>query len=61
MPRQKKDGKFVNFYIDRELAERFDRYADDRGQTKTVALERILKEYLDAYDQHHKIDDSKKI
>ena len=47
MPRQKKDGRHINYYIDREIYERLKKYADDRGQTMTIAIERILKAYLD--------------
>ena len=39
-----KDGRYINYYIDRE---RLKKYADDRGQTMTIAIERILKAYLD--------------
>ena len=47
MPRAKKDGHYINYYIDREIYERLKQYADDKGQTMTVAIERILKEFLD--------------
>ena len=42
-----KDGRYINYYIDREIYERLKKYADDRGQTMTIAVERILKAYLD--------------
>lgn len=51
MPRAKKDGRFINYYIDRQLYERLQAYADEKGQTVTTALERILKEYLDRQDR----------
>ncbi len=50
MPRAKKDGKFINYYIDRQLVERLVDYAADKGQTVTTALERILKKHLDEYE-----------
>lgn len=50
MPRRKKDGRFINYYIDRHIFERLERYAQSRGQQMTTALERILQEYLDRYD-----------
>lgn len=50
MPRKKKDGRHINYYIDREIYERLEQYADDRGQQMTTAIERILKEYLDKYE-----------
>lgn len=50
MPRKKKDGRFINYYIDRHIFERLERYADDKGQQMTAALERILEEHLDRYE-----------
>ena len=47
MARPKKDGHYINYYSDREIYERLKKYADDRGQTMTIAIERILKTYLD--------------
>jgi hypothetical protein len=47
MARPKKDGQPFNCYLDRLLYLRLCYYADEKGQTKTVALERILKKYLD--------------
>lgn len=49
MPRAKKDGRYINYFIDREIYERLEKYADEKGQTKTIAIERILKEHLDKY------------
>ena len=50
MPRAKKDGKHLNCYLDRSLLERLTTYAEEKGQTVTTALERILKKYLDEYE-----------
>lgn len=49
MPRKKKDGRFINYYIDRTIFERLERYADDHSLPMTNALERILEEHLDRY------------
>ena len=46
MPRQKKDGVYINYYIRRDIKERLDAYCEEKGQTATMALERILDEYL---------------
>lgn len=46
MARPKKDGSYINYYIDRELVEKLREYADDKGQTMTTALERIIKDFL---------------
>lgn len=51
MSRAKKDGRVINYKIDRLLYERFAAYCEEKGQTATLALERILKEYLDKYDE----------
>ena len=51
MARKKKDGRFINYYIDRLIYERLERYAEDRGQPVTAALERILDESLTRYEQ----------
>lgn len=47
MPRAKKDGQHINCYIDRTLCEHLKAYADEKGQTMTMALERILKQYFE--------------
>ena len=47
MARPKKDGSYVNFYIDRKLVDELRDYAEEKGQTMTMALERILKEYFE--------------
>ncbi len=47
MPRAKKDGKNICYYVDRELVEKLQEYADRQGQTMTMALERILKKFFD--------------
>lgn len=50
MPRKKKDGRFINYYIDRTIYERLERYADDKAQPMTASLERILDDYLTRYE-----------
>ena len=49
MPRQRKNGVNVNYYIRRDIKERLDQYCAEVGQTATMAIERILDEYLEAY------------
>lgn len=51
MPRKKKDGRFINYYIDRQIFERLERYAEDKGQQMTTAIERILQGHLDRYEE----------
>lgn len=47
MPRSKKDGRHINYYIDREIYEQLKAYADEKGQTMTTAIERILKQFFE--------------
>ena len=44
---RKKDGKFVNIYFDKELLDKLDKYALDKGQTRTTCLELIVREKLE--------------
>ena len=57
MPRPKKDGRHINYYIDRMIYERLEEYADEKGQTMTTALERILKQFFDKNDEGKKQSD----
>ena len=47
MPRQKKDGRSVNFYLDRTIMEKVEIYAGENGHTLTKAVERLLEKALD--------------
>lgn len=49
MPREKKDGRYINYKIRRDLYEMLERYAEEKGQSKTVAIERILEAHLTEY------------
>ena len=49
MPRLKKDGVKINYYIRRDIKEKLDVYCEEKGQTATLAIERILDEYLSEY------------
>ena len=57
MPRKKKDGRHINYYIDRMIYERLEEYADKKGQTMTMALERILKQFFDKADEEKRKSD----
>lgn len=56
MAREKKDGRHINLYIEREIIETLEQYCEEVGQTKTVAIERALKQYLADF-QGHKVED----
>ena len=47
MPRPKKDGKFVNAYLKKELVDRMETYSESSYIPKTAILEMALQEYLD--------------
>lgn len=49
MAKAKKDGRHLNLYIERAVIEQLEQYCEEVGQTKTVAIERILTRYLDNY------------
>ena len=49
MPRQKKDGKVLNIKLDREIYEKLEKFCEESGQSKTVAVERFLNRCLDEY------------
>lgn len=46
MAREKKDGRYINYYIDRKIYDKLDAYAKEKGQTATMALERILEKFF---------------
>ena len=51
MPRPKKDYQSLNVKLDSAIMERFKKYCDIMGQTKTMALERILTRHLDEFEK----------
>lgn len=51
MGRPKKNGTYLNICIETPIYERLEALCEDAGQTKTVAVERALKLYLDDYEK----------
>lgn len=49
MARPKKNGKYLNVCIEASIYDNLEQFCDDAGQTKTVAVERALMEYLESY------------
>ena len=47
MPRQKKDGHFLNCYIRVDIFDRLVKYCDDTSIPKTAVVEKALDKYLD--------------
>lgn len=47
MSRQKKDGRYLNIMLDSAVYVQLEKYCEEVGQTKTLAVERILKYYFE--------------
>lgn len=60
MARAKKDGQYINCYLEREVVETLEQYCDQTGLTKTVAIERILKKYFYEFFGKDKASDEMK-
>ena len=50
MPRPKKDGKVINYYVRKDLVDRLDAYSEKSMIPKTSIIEAALKKYLDEVD-----------
>ena len=48
MPRAKKDGEKISLYIDKETSERIRSYAEEKGQTLAMSIERAINGFLDS-------------
>ena len=46
MARPKKEGRYVNCYMDNTVLDKLEKYCEETGLTKTVAMERILDKFL---------------
>lgn len=51
MPKPKKDWKALNIKIQSEVYEQLEKYYEDTGQSKTVAVERILSKAFKEYKE----------
>ena len=49
MSRQKKDAAILNVKLDRQISEKLEQYCLETGQSKTVAVERMLVNELTEY------------
>lgn len=49
MPRQKKDAKILNIKLATPINDKLERFCEESGQSKTVAVERFLNRCLDEY------------
>lgn len=46
MPRQKKEGTYLNCKIESSIAKRLEDYCAETGLTKTITVEKALDAYL---------------
>ena len=49
MARPKKDGKYLNVCIQEEIYKKLEDFCLEAGQTKTIAVERALAQYIENY------------
>ena len=49
MPRPKKDSKILNVRLDKEINDKLEKFYEESGPSKTVAVERFLNRCLDEY------------
>lgn len=49
MARPKKNGTYLNVCIEKTIYEELENFCAEAGQTKTIAVERALSEYLEDY------------
>ncbi len=50
MVREKKDSRAFSIRMDSGTFERLEKYCEEAGQTKTVAIERAINQYIDDYE-----------
>lgn len=51
MPRPKKDAKILNIKLATPVYEDLQKFCDESGQTKTVAVERAVIAYIEDYNK----------
>ena len=51
MARRKKNGIYLNVCIEAEIYGKLDHFCIEAGQTKTVAVERALAEYISRFEK----------
>ena len=49
MARPKKNGKYLNVCIQEEIYKKLEEFCLEAGQTKTIAVERALAQYIENY------------
>lgn len=46
MPRPKKQAKYLNVYLDKQIYDSLSEFCIESGQSKTVAVERAIQMYV---------------
>lgn len=54
MAKQNKDWKALNIKLDRTVYEQLEKYCEETGLSKTVAVERILNKAFKEYEEKNK-------
>lgn len=54
MAKPKKNGERISVYFERSILQRLRKHADQKGQTMTMALERIVETYLNEQESKTK-------
>lgn len=56
MPRAKKDGKFLNCYVNKNIMDKLEKYCDKTSIPKTSVVEKALGQYLTQFEALMKND-----
>ena len=49
MSRVKKDARFLNMKLDREIYDLLEKFCEETGMTKTMATEKIMDQFFEKY------------
>lgn len=55
MARPKKNGTYLNVRIETPIYERLEKFSEEAGQSKTVAVERALMAYMDDFEEKQRL------
>ncbi|MEY8291574.1 hypothetical protein AAK882_02710 [Carnobacteriaceae bacterium 52-44] len=53
MAKPRKDGERISIYFERSILNRLRNHAEEKGQTMTMALERIVESYLNELERKY--------
>ena len=55
MPQKRKDYRLLNCKIEKEVADKLDKFIYDTGMSKTATVEKALSKFIDQYNKTGKI------